>query len=159
MSGESDKTGKITFDKKALSSRNKGKIEVGKTEVEVPELNVLMGLEEGEICVMVVRQMHFDELVSTQQDQLDFVRNLIEGIMEASSDRNAVKEEVQSALARNRIASQKIDIVQTCLVDPKLSRSEVVYISKMFPSVILRLYNTIMTLTNKGADLKKNSTG
>lgn len=151
---------KVTFDKKALSSANKNKIDFRKEEVRVPELNIMMGLKEDEVAVMVVRQMDFNELMKIQSDQFDFMRNLVEGIVEAAATKEGVKDEVERAFdSQSAISSQRIDTVYACLVEPKLSRQEVVYICKMFPSVGVRLYTAIMNLTNKGADLKKNFQG
>jgi len=151
---------KVSFDKKALSSRNKSKIEERKAEVEVPELNILMGLGDDETAIMIVRQMYFEELIETQQNQVDFMRNLVEGVLEAAVSKNAVEKEVREALSiKSPQVGEKINVVEKCLVEPKLTRQEIIYIGKMFPTVILRLYNKIMNLTNRGADLKKNSSG
>ena len=148
---------RVTFDKKALI-KGKKELELRKGEVEVPELNLMMGLKEGDMAIMLVRQMDFDELLRIQSDQLDFMRNLVEGVLEASSSKDAVKDEVDKALNRQSpITIQRIDTISECLIDPKLSRAEVIYICKMFPSVGMRLYTKIIELTNKGADLKKNS--
>ena len=70
---------KITFSKDVLTPANKEKIEFRKKEVEVSELNSMMGLEKDEVAVMVVRQLEFSELIGVQQDQFDYLRNLIEG--------------------------------------------------------------------------------
>ena len=155
-----EKPKRVVFDQSALSTANKSKLEMRTKEVEVPELNAMMGIEEGQIVVMVVRQMEFSELIQSQQDQFNYIRNLVEGVMEAVSSKEAVKREIESAIdGHNLLASQRMDIIEKCLVKPKLNRSEVVYICKMFPSVAVRLYNVIMDLTNRGADLKKNSSG
>lgn len=153
---------KVVFDHKALSSANKNKWDIRTKDVPVPELNRMMGVDEekGEMVIMVVRQMEFSELIESQQGQFDYLRNLVEGIMEAASNKEAVKREVQDAMDNKSVlGSQRIDVIEKCLVEPKLNRSEIVYIAKMFPSVALRLHNVIMDLTNRGADLKKNSSG
>jgi hypothetical protein len=153
-----DGNNRVTFDKKALSSVNKKRVELRTAEVEVPELNELMGARDGQITVMVVRQMRFDELLETQQEQFDAVRNVIEGILEAAADKNAVKEEVAAALSGKSAAfSKRIDVIERCLVKPKLTRQDIIYIAKMFPSVPVKLYTRIIALTDQGADIKKNS--
>jgi len=150
---------KVIFDKKALSSANKKKLTVRTSEVEVPELNEMMGLKEGEVTTIVVRQMHFDELIEMQQGQFNYMRNLVEGIVEASASKEAVKEEATLALdKKNPVTAQRLEIITTCILKPKLSYTDIVYIAKMFPSVPSRLYTIIINLTDKGADLKKNST-
>jgi len=160
MSEESKERKRVTFDKKILSSPIKSKIKLRTQEIEMPELNAIMGLEKEEIAIMIVRQLKFEELIEIQQGQFDIMRNLVEGVIEASTSKEAVKREVSQAMDRKSVVFiQRIDIIEKCLVEPKLSRSEVIYISKMFPSVAVKLHSAIMSLTDKGADLKKNSTG
>jgi hypothetical protein len=126
--------------------------------VEVPELNKLMDLEEGQNAIMVVRQLDLSELVKINQDGTDFIKNLMDGIVEAAASKAGVKDEVEKAMsAKGAEWSRRIDMVQTCLIEPKLTRGEVIKISELFPSVILRLFTTIMDITNRGADIKKNS--
>jgi hypothetical protein len=161
MSENTEKKGtkRITFDKKSLI-KGKKEFQLREQEVEVPELNLMMGLEKDEVVIMLVRQMNFDELMKIQSENFDMMRNLVEGVLEASASKEAVRDEVSRALDKqSSITTQRIDTVFACLVDPKLSRSEVIYICKMFPSVAMRLYTAIINLTNKGADLKKNSIG
>jgi hypothetical protein len=55
------------------------------------------------------------------------------------------------------VTRQRMQTIENCLVDPKLSYTEVNYICKMFPTVGTKLYSVIIDLTNKGADLKKNT--
>jgi hypothetical protein len=153
-----DKQKRVAFDKKKLSSANKNKIELRSEEVEVPELNVLMDFKEDEVAIIIVRQMKLDELIEIQHNQFDMMRNLVEGVIEAAIDKNAVRNEIADALGnKNSAFTQRIDTIEKCIVEPKLSRSEILYIAKMFPSVVVKLYTVIINLTDKGADLKKNS--
>jgi asparagine synthetase A len=128
-------------------------------EVELPELNTFMELSDGQIASMIVRQMTFEEVMKSQQDNFDMMRNLIEGIVEASTSKIAVKEEVEDFLDKSvsPVTRQRMQTIENCLVDPKLSYTEVNYICKMFPTVGTKLYSVIIDLTNKGADLKKNT--
>jgi len=130
-------------------------------EVELPELNEFMELADGQTATMVVRQMTFEEVMKSQQDNFDMMRNLIEGIVEASASKRAVKEEVEDFLDKSvsPVTRQRMQAIENCLIDPKLSYTEVNYICKMFPTVGTKLYMTIVDLTNKGADLKKNTIG
>jgi hypothetical protein len=126
--------------------------------VEVPELNGLMGLEKGQNAIMVVRQLDLSELVRINQEGTDHIRNLMEGIIEAAASKAGVKDEIESAMSSKGVEwSRRIDMVHACLVDPKLTRAEVIKISELFPSVVLRLFTKIMDITNRGADIKKNS--
>lgn len=150
---------RVVFDKKALL-RGKNEFDLGQQEVEVPELNAMMQVAEGETTIMVVRQMTFDESTKMQSDHFDMMRNLVEGIVEASASKDAVKKETLDALDKQNLMTRRmIDTVAICLVEPKLTRQEVMYICKMYPTVATRLYGAIINLTNKGATLKKNSTG
>jgi hypothetical protein len=130
-------------------------------EIEMPELNQFMGLKEGQVATMVVRQMTFEEVMKSQQDNFDMVRNLIEGIVEAATSKDTVKEEVEDILDKSvsPVTRQRMETIERCLVEPKLTYPEVNYLCKMFPTVGTKLYMGIMELTNQGADLKKNSTG
>ena len=146
-----------TITKKAIGEM-KRKFQPRTETVEVPELNNLMELEKGQNAVMTVRQCDLSELVSINQEGTDYIRNLMEGIIEAAASKAGVVDEVMDALSAKSVEwTRRIDMVHACLIEPKLTRAEVIKISELFPSVVLRLFTKIMEITNKGADIKKNS--
>lgn len=127
-------------------------------EVEVPELNQLMGLTGKQVATVKVRQASLDDVIRFRLDSVSQIKNLMDGIVEAALDRETVSNEFKEALTRmNPETELRIDLVHTCLVEPKLNRSDIVFLSQMFPTVITRIYTKIMEITNSGADLKKNS--
>lgn len=154
---ETDVPNGAVLSKKAIGELAR-KYEPRTKTVDVPELNNLMGLEEGQNAVVVVRQCDLSELIKINQEGSDHIRNLLDGILEAAISKSDVTEEMKDALSSKGVEwNRRIDMVQTCLVEPKLTRAEVIKISELFPAVILRLFTSIMEITNRGADLKKNS--
>ena len=150
---------KVVLKKTSFSGANRKKYELRKKEVEVPELNSLMGLKEDEVAVIVVRQLELPEMVEIRGETINYARNLAEGILEASYSSKEVKQEAEHALYKSLApdARQMIDTLEVGIVEPKLTRDEILFISKMFASVVDRLFREIMTLTKGGASLKKNS--
>jgi hypothetical protein len=143
--------------KKAIGGLKRN-FEIRTDTVEIPELNQVMELEPGQNVVVTVRQMDLSELVKINLDSTDHIRNLLEGVLEAAASRAGVADEVKDAMSSKSIEwTRRIDIVHTCLIDPKLTRAEVISISDLFPSAILKIFTKIMDLTNRGADVKKNS--
>ena len=138
--------------------KNKSQFDLRTKTVKVPELNSLMNLPKGQIAVMKVKQLSLGEYLQTRIDYQDRVKNIIEGIMAASVNRDDVEEEVKKSWKKKTPEIQsRIDCVLSGLVEPKLSRSDIVFLCDKFPGVVTRLYQTIMELTDQGADLKKNS--
>jgi hypothetical protein len=149
---------RVPLDKKLLTSVNKSKFDLRTMDVPCPELNELMGLGEDEITIIVVRQMEFEELIDIQHDQFNMMRNLVEGVVQASITKEGVEKALKDASKGKSAAFiQRIDTLEKCIVEPKLTRSEIIYIARMWPSVVMKLYQTVINLTDRGADLKKNS--
>jgi hypothetical protein len=149
-------------DKRVLSAKNiaslKNKIEIRKAEVELPELNEILGLADKETAIVIVRQLEMSEFLKIKIGTIDYAKNLVDGIVEAVSDKSKVKESVAEIWGEMAPESrERIDVVESGLVEPKLSRADIVYLSKMFPMVITKLYVKIIELTTQGASLKKNS--
>ena len=150
-------TGHVVVKAKKLESA-RSRLEPRKLEVEVPELNEVMGLGPNETAIVIVRQLEMSEILKIKVSTLDYARNLVDGIVEAVADRSQVKEavtEIWGDLPPE--ARERIDVVESGLIDPKLSRADIIYLSKLFPMVITRLYSKIIDLTTQGASLKKNS--
>lgn len=147
---------KITLNKECFSKRNIYKQSTA--EIEVPELNALMGLKKDQVAIVKIKQLDLDSFMKSRGEIIDHVKNLTDGIIEASADKNLVKDEITDIWKKMSPDTRyKIDIVTESLVEPKLNRSDVVFLSKMFPIVLLKIYNKVIELTNKGGDLKKNS--
>lgn len=146
---------KVPFKKESLKREN---LEQRTAEVEVPELNKIMGLGSTEVAVVKVRQLTLDEVIKFKTETLSHIKNLLDGIVEASVDASSVASEMKDALKRMSPETEiRIDTVSVALIDPKLLRSDIVFLSNMFPLVISRIYNKIVEITNSGADIKKNS--
>jgi len=136
----------------------RGDIEESLSEIEVPEFNEMMGLEKGQVAVIKISQISLDSFLRLRQDVNDRMRNMMEGVIEASYTAESVKNEVKEALKKMHPETRyRLHIVKEGSVEPKFKDSDLVYISKMWPHVINRVYTSIMALTNKGASLKKNT--
>lgn len=126
-------------------------------EVGVPELNALMGLNKDQVATVKIKQLDLDSFMKGRSEIIDYTRNLVEGLVEASTEKGMVKDEIIEIWKKmSPDTKYKIEIVLASLLEPKLNRSDVVFLSKLFPMVLLRIYNKVIELTNKGGDLKKN---
>jgi hypothetical protein len=127
-------------------------------DVEIPELNVLLGVESGKVATVRVRQLELDEFLKIQGDNVDYIRNVLDGIIESSYSKKAVQTNVDQVIeemgGRTR---QLIDTIEVGLIEPKLNRAAIIKMSRMFPMAAWKIFNHINFLTSKGADLKKNS--
>ena len=154
-----EKKSNVLFSPKKLNLAKKN-LELKTAEVELPELNEIMGLGDGETAIMIVRQLEFSELVKVKTSVMDYARNLVDGIVESVSDKAKVKESVAEIWGEmSPDTRERLDMVEIALVEPKMSRADIIYLSKMFPVAITKLYTKIVELTSGGATLKKSSSG
>lgn len=146
---------KVVMDKKKLKNQFVQKAE---SEVEVPELNKLMGLNDDEIAIVKIRQLTLDEYLNCQQSTDDRVKNLIEGVLAAAEKRGEVEEEILSSYKGLSGKTQYyIDICLKGVTEPKLVRTHWVFMAGSYPLIVERIAARITMLTKGGADLKKNS--
>ena len=151
-----NKSEKVVLSKECFGKR--GIFETNIAEIEVPELNALMGLEEGQVAVVKIQQLDLNSFMRGRAEIIDYTRNLVEGIVEASSEKELVKDEITEAWNKATPDTKyKMEIVKAALIEPKLNKSDIVFLSKMFPMVLLKIYNKVIEITNKGGNLKKNS--
>lgn len=144
---------KEAFSKKSLYQKRTKK-------VKVPELNSLMELKEDEVAVFEIQQLDLSTFLIARAEVNDRVRNLVEGILAASADKMDVAEEVKRVWGKKSPELQyRIEIVKGGVKNPSLKESDILFLCEHFPMVVNRLVDEIMTLTDKGADLKKNSQG
>ena len=116
-----------------------------------------MGLKDGEIAIIKVQQLDLNTYTNTRQEIINYSKNLIDGITEATRSKDDVKDETEATLAAMSPDTRyKIEIIAGGLVEPALNKSDIIFLSKMFPLVTMRIYNKIMELTNGGASAKKN---
>jgi len=147
---------KITLNKECFSKRNIFEERIA--EVDVPELNALMGLTKDQVAIVKVKQLGLNSFMKGRSEIIDYTRNLVEGIIEASVEKEIVKDEIVEIWKKMTPDTRyKIEIVEAALIEPKLNRSDIIFLSKMFPMVLLKIYNKVIELTNKGGNLKKNS--
>lgn len=126
-------------------------------ELEVPELNEVMGLKEGSVATIKIKQLDLNVYLEAQGQQLDLYRNLIEGIVEAAVDSDLVAETVKKTEKKpTPMTKHRLKILKAGIIEPKLKQSDLNFLSRIFPNVILRIYNAIIELTNAGG-IKKNS--
>lgn len=145
----------VTLDVKQLKMSN---VERAEREIELPELNKLMGLGEGEIAVVKIRQLELDEYLSCQEKSQDKMRNLIEGVMAAAEKSGEVEEEVLASYKKlSPKAQYYVDLCLKGVVEPKMNRQHWVFMTKAFPLAVEKIASAIIILTKGGSNLKKNS--
>lgn len=136
----------------------KGKFARRTKIVEVPELNGLMGIEDPDVASIKIRQLSLTEYLVTRGEIANYAVNLVEGLLAAAVEKGTLKDEILELW--NKMGQEEkynIAIVEAGVEEPKLNRSDVVFIAKMFPLVLVRICNQILELTNQGGELKKNS--
>jgi len=103
--------------------------------------------------------MDLNAFLSSRNEITNEVSNLVSGIIEAAKkDVGAVEDKVLEAWKKKSPdVKYRIEMVYSSLVEPKLNRSDVIWISEKFPLVLMRLANRITQLTELGGDVKKNS--
>jgi len=130
--------------------------------VSVPELNPLLGIQEGEdkVAIFEVRQLSLSGFLAARTEINDRVRNLVEGILAATADKSDVEAEVKKAI-KEKVPEvyYRMEVLVQGVKNPPLRRSDAVFLCDKFPMVVARLVEKIMELTDKGADLKKNFPG
>lgn len=136
---------------------NRGEFVYSEEVVEVPELNRAFGLNEGEVACIKVRQLSLSEFLTARGESVNYARNLIDGVLSAAQSARDVEDEVLRLYrSMSPDAQLRIDACTVGVVEPKLNRSDVVWLSKYFPGAVTKIYNKILALTDKGGDLKKN---
>lgn len=134
------------------------KVERVEEEVEVPELNKLMGLDDGQMAIIKIRQLDLDEHLSCQMDADDRVTNVVEGAIAAAASRGEFEEELLSIYKELSPKTQfYIDLCQKGVLEPKLTRNNWVFLCKNYPLIVERIAARIVLLTRGGSDVKKNS--
>lgn len=145
----------VTVNKKNLRS---SAVKTAEKEIEVPELNALMDLDDGEIAVVKVRQLTLDEYLSCRHDSEDKMRNLVEGVVAAAEKAEAVEEEIFLAFKKLSPQGQYyIDVCKKGTLEPVLPRTTWVFLARQYPIVVEKIASSIILLTKGGAEVKKNS--
>lgn len=150
------------MDDKILLDRDKFEAEhrkwVKRTEaVECPELNGLMGLEEGIVTIEIIQADLSTQLWARDNDNRT-ISDTAEVIADFMRGTATQKELIETAMKANLDpeADFQIKLCQRCITNPKLSRHELIWISEYFPSVINRIAGRILEISALGA-VKKNS--
>lgn len=135
-------------------------VEMAEKEIEIPQLNELMGLGDGEIAVVKIRQLDLTEYLSLQKESDERLTNLIDGIVAAAEKMGEVEDEI---LAAYKGLSNKgryyVDICVKGVVEPPLKRPEWMFLARSYPLVVEQIAAQIILLTRGGATVKKNSSG
>jgi hypothetical protein len=145
---------KVALDPSKLQSGNVTRAE---KELLLPELNKVMGVKEGEVVTMKIKQLDLEEYLYCQTQADDKIRNLVEGAIAAAEKMGEFEEEIlsiyKSLSPRTRYY---IDICMKGVIDPKMTRRHWIFMSKNFPLTMEKISTEIILLTKGGADLKKN---
>lgn len=146
---------RVVIDKKKLKENL---VQRAEKEIELPQLNQLMGLDDGEVAVVKIRQLDLDEYLTLQTDNDDKLRNIIDGVVAAAEKMGEVEDEI---LAAYKGLSPKgkyyVDICAKGVIDPALKRTDWMFLARSFPLVIETIAAEIILLTRGGASIKKNS--
>lgn len=146
---------RVLLDPKQLKSARVGRAE---KEIEVPQLNMLMGLEDGQVAVIKIRQLDLDEYLSCRNKSEDKIKTLIEGVLAAAEKLGEFEEELVATYKEMRPQSKYyIDVCLTGVVEPKMVRTHWVFLAQKYPMVVESIAVQIILLTKGGAELKKNS--
>ena len=138
----------------------KGIYELRTQVVQVPELNALMNLPPEQTATIIVQQLDLGGVLEARGERDDLVRNMIDGIVAASVKATEVEEQVKKVLKKQSPDVQhRISIIAKGIKEPQLNKSDILFLVEKFPTVARKLVDVILMLTDKGADLKKNSTG
>lgn len=133
-------------------------VEMAVKEIEVPQLNKLMGLAEGEVAVVKIRQLELNEYLSIKHKTEDKVRTLIEGVIAAAEKVGELEEEVVAVYKElNPQTRYYIDLCNVGVTEPEMKRAQWTFLAKRFPFVVEQIAIEIILLTKGGATLKKNS--
>jgi hypothetical protein len=133
-------------------------VEVAEKEIEVPQLNQLMGLGEGEVAIVKIRQLELNEYLRCRSASEDKVRTLIEGVIAAAESVGELEEELVAVYKEiNQQTKYYIDVCTIGVIEPKMLRSKWTFLAKRFPMVVEKIAVEIILLTKGGASVKKNS--
>ena len=153
--GDSQEKKRIVIDESKLSSKNAS---ISTKEIEVPELNHLMDLDDGEVAIIKIRQLDLNEYVLCQQHSEDRMRNLMEGVIAAAERRGEVEDEIMSAMkGLSPTVKYFIDLCSIGVIEPKLAKQHWVFMLKHYALTVEKIAGEIIMLTQGGATLKKNS--
>jgi hypothetical protein len=110
------------------------------------------------IVTVKVKQLDLPSYINIRKDINDYTRNLVDGISNAASisDDAVEKTTLQTLKEMPAEAQYRLWVVGKGVVEPQLSNTDLIRLSKLFPGVIINLFNAIIRLTEKGGTLKKN---
>jgi hypothetical protein len=155
MGDEQNKKKRVPISTKRLKDHLVKRNEV---EIDVPELNALMGLEDDEIATLKVRQLTLNEYLLCQQNIEDKMRNLVEGVIAAAEKRGEVQDEILASYkGLSPMAKYYVDVCSQGVVEPKMTKQDWIFLTKNFPMTVERIATRIIMLTQGGSGLKKNS--
>lgn len=149
---------KVEIEITELTKKLKGaedKKQIKEIEKEIEELKDKTG-----IVNIIVRQLELSEFLLLQHELNDNIQNLVEGVVAAAIERDKVQSVVGELLDQSyklsKETAHRLRFVKAGIKEPELTYTDVIWISQMFPSVIMRLYKEIETLTAQGGTLKKS---
>lgn len=135
-------------------------VKLSEIEIEVPELNSLMGLEDDETAILKARQLNLNEYLLCQQNIEDKMRNLVEGVIAAAEKRGEVQDEILASYkGLSPMAKYYVDVCSLGIIEPKMIKQDWIFLTKNFPMTVERIATRIIVLTQGGSTLKKNSSG
>jgi hypothetical protein len=121
--------------------------------------NLKKEIDDFKVVVVKVKQLDLPNYINIRNDINNYINNLIDGVVSAAAiSDDAVKDETLQALKKMSPEAQyRLWVVKKGVVEPKLGTIDCLRLSKLFPVIILRLYDAIIKLTEKGGSLKKNT--
>lgn len=149
--------GQIIFDIKKLKKQSFSK---RTTTIEAPELNEVMGVEEGETVAFKVQAGTLDDILKSktmidQETSAVALRILSEARDKATKtekvNMDKISADLEALMGLSERTQFEVELVQKCLLEPLMTIGDVRWLSENFPFLITKLSTTIMNLTVQGS--------
>jgi hypothetical protein len=157
-----------TIDLKDFRAK-RNRVEIGTAEVKVPELAKMLDTPKDVIPIIQVKQASLSEQLTASSmlrgnDAFVGFLDSLSGILaemdtEEAGDKKKAAEAIASAAEAVKPsihpdAAYEISLCLSCVVSPKFTKTDIVWIAKHYPRVINKLAKAIQQLTIRGAQKK-----
>lgn len=144
--------GQVVFNIKKIKKRD---FKRRTTIVEAPELNDAMGLEDGKTVIFHVQAGTLDDILRSKslvdQETAALAMRMLSAMPEKDEKVRNVMDEFESLSGLSDKTKFELELVDRCVIDPKLTMPDWRWISDHFPFLITKLSSAIMELTIQGS--------
>lgn len=142
----------------------RGLVEKRTAKVPCPELNDVFGVAKGQNVTFMITQCDLSTYLRLQGERQGVTQALVAGLLRALQA--ADEDEVSKLLTKHLFGGEdgkelspqarfEVDLCSTCVVEPKLKRSNWLWLAEMYPMIVNRVANRVVDLTLQGG-IKKN---